>query len=122
MITTERLAEIETAPREACIFRAEAKELVDAYRERDEWQRIAADNASTSLAVARERNEWREAIHDELFTTWILSDENEDDPRLALQDIIRWHVMAALDPAVSSDARALIDQGKAMRDDCAKHL
>ena len=32
MITTERLAEIELAPREASIFRAEAKELADAYR------------------------------------------------------------------------------------------
>jgi hypothetical protein len=34
MITNERLAEIEAAPREACIFKAEAKELADAYRER----------------------------------------------------------------------------------------
>ena len=34
MITSERLAEIEASPREACIFKAEAKELVDAYRER----------------------------------------------------------------------------------------
>lgn len=32
MITAERLSEIETAPREACIFKAEAKELADAYR------------------------------------------------------------------------------------------
>lgn len=34
MITTERLAEIEAAPREASILKAEAKELADAYRER----------------------------------------------------------------------------------------
>lgn len=32
MITAERLAEIEAAPREASIFKAEAKELADAYR------------------------------------------------------------------------------------------
>ena len=32
MITTERLSEIEAAPREARIFKAEAKELADAYR------------------------------------------------------------------------------------------
>ena len=32
MITKERLAEIEAAPREACILRAEATELVEAYR------------------------------------------------------------------------------------------
>lgn len=35
MISEERLQEIERAPREACIFKAEAKELADAFRERD---------------------------------------------------------------------------------------
>lgn len=34
MITTERLAEIEAAPRESCILRAEATELAEAYRAR----------------------------------------------------------------------------------------
>lgn len=29
IITPERLAEIEAAPREACLFKAEAKELAD---------------------------------------------------------------------------------------------
>ena len=63
------------------------------------------------------RNEWREAVHDELVTTWTFSAENKDDPRKALQDIINWHVRVALDPAVSSDAQALIERGKAMRDE-----
>ena len=62
------------------------------------------------------RNEWREAVHDELVTTWTLSAENKDDPRKALQDIINWHVRVSLDPAVSSDAQALVERGKAMRD------
>lgn len=63
------------------------------------------------------RDEWREAVHDELVTTWTLSAENKDDPRKALQDIINWHVRVSLDPAVSSDAQALIERGKAMRDE-----
>ena len=63
------------------------------------------------------RNEWREAVHDELVTTWTFSAENKDDPRKALQDITNWHVRVALDPAVSSDAQALIERGKAMRDE-----
>jgi len=63
------------------------------------------------------RNEWREAVHDELVTTWTFSAENKDDPRKALQDIINWHVSVSLDPAVSSDAQALIERGKAMRDE-----
>lgn len=66
--------------------------------------------------VAANYRGWREAVHDELVTTWTLSAENKDDPRKALQDIINWHVRVSLDPAVSSDAQALIYQGKAMRD------
>lgn len=47
MITPERLAEIEASPREAGIFKAEAKELVDAYRERVPGMRVTknADGA-----------------------------------------------------------------------------
>ena len=47
MITPERLAEIEAFPCEAGIFRAEAKELVDAYRERVPGMRVTknADGA-----------------------------------------------------------------------------
>lgn len=47
MITTERLAEIEAAPREACLLKAEAKELADAYRERVPGLRVTkgADGA-----------------------------------------------------------------------------
>ena len=62
------------------------------------------------------RDEWREAVHDELVTTWTFTDKNKNDPRLALRDIINWHVRASLNPDISSDARALIEQGKAMRD------
>lgn len=43
MITTERLAEIEAAPREACIFKAEAKELADAYRAHVQGLRVTKD-------------------------------------------------------------------------------
>lgn len=43
MITKERLAEIEAAPREASIFKAEAKELADAYRERAPVTAVTSD-------------------------------------------------------------------------------
>lgn len=84
---------------------------------------IQYDNAARNLRAALAqpeveppRDEWHEAVHAELVTTWTLSSENKDDPRKALQDIINWHVRVALDPAVSSDAQALIERGKAMRD------
>jgi len=67
--------------------------------------------------VATNYREWCEAVHAELVTTWTFSAENKDDPRKALQDIINWHVSVSLDPAVSSDAQALIERGKAMRDE-----
>ncbi len=43
MITPERLAEIEAAPREACIFKAEAKELADSYRAVPPGLRVTKD-------------------------------------------------------------------------------
>ena len=43
MITKERLAEIEAAPREASIFKAEARELVDAYRAHRPGLRVTKD-------------------------------------------------------------------------------
>ena len=42
-ITHERLAEIEVTPREANIFKAEARELVGAYRERIPGLRVTKD-------------------------------------------------------------------------------
>ena len=43
MITTERLAEIEAAPREAFIFRAEAAELAAVYRASVPGVRVTKD-------------------------------------------------------------------------------
>ena len=43
MITPNRLEEIATTPREASIFKAEAKELVDAYRALPSGARIKRD-------------------------------------------------------------------------------
>lgn len=43
MITTERLAEIEAAPREASIFKAEAQELTAAYRARTPGLRVTKE-------------------------------------------------------------------------------
>lgn len=55
---------------------------------------------------------WHAAIDNELVCCHILNESNHNDPRKALQDIINWHVQVALDPAVSSDAQALIERGK----------
>ena len=51
MITPERLAEIEAAPREASIFKAEAQELADAYREHAQWGRFDISAGSNDPAA-----------------------------------------------------------------------
>jgi hypothetical protein len=60
-----------------------------------------------------EPNPWKEAVIDRLVVLWSLTDDNEDDPHRALADIERMVEMLALDPAISSDAQALIDRGRA---------
>ena len=56
-------------------------------------------------------NKWQKAILDQLAIA-----ESEDDcdlrsPSKVLQDLIDWHVMRALDPAISDRAQALVDRG-----------
>lgn len=48
-----------------------------------------------------------EALIDELVICGIYTREHDTNPRKALLDVIHWHVSVALDPAVSSEARAL---------------
>jgi len=113
------LAQPEAAP--DAEVRAQHKEFARWFLELGDKSALASEYLAWlawKAALAHPpRNEWREAVHDELVTTWTLSAENKDDPRKALQDIINWHVRVALDPAVSSDAQALIERGKAMRDE-----
>lgn len=51
MITNERLAEIETAPREAGIFKAEAAELVAAYKARIAGLTVTTDDNGAWLHI-----------------------------------------------------------------------
>lgn len=56
-------------------------------------------------------NPWREALIDACVInhmSW-----HEDDPRKTLYELICYDVQIALDPQVSSDAKALIDRGRA---------
>ncbi len=60
---------------------------------------------------------WREAVIDELVCAHIYAAKHDIDPKLAIHEAIAWNVQAALDPAVSRDAAALVDDGylQAMR-------
>lgn len=57
-------------------------------------------------------NPWREAIIDALVVSHIYRREHDDNPCMALHDLLAWSVTIALDPLVSSDAQALIQRGR----------
>lgn len=70
-----------------------------------------ADQLRTSIAAELERNPWRMAIDDALVTAHL--GVATDDPYDDLNLLLDWHHDIWLDPAVSSDAQALIDRGAA---------
>jgi hypothetical protein len=55
-------------------------------------------------------NPWKDAIDNELVVAHL--GVAGDDPRADLNKLINWHCAVALDPAVSSDAAALIERGR----------
>ena len=67
--------------------------------------------AQHSIAASTPVNEWREAVIDALVINWTLDSTNENNPRKALQDLIRIETEMALDPKISGAAQALIDRG-----------
>ncbi len=56
---------------------------------------------------------WRTTILDTLIIAGIYRKEHDENPQLALSDLIKWEQQVALDPLVSEDARKLRDTYKA---------
>lgn len=72
---------------------------------------IAELKANLKRATSAMSNDvWKNAVIDELVCCYIYQQEHEHDPRKAIQDIIKWNCDVALEPAVSSDAQALVDR------------
>ena len=78
----------------------------------EELERFAAAYAAAALTKTTS-NAWQDAVQDRLVNVHGLTDENANDPRKAIADLIRIETQIALDPAVSSDAHALIAAGAA---------
>ena len=55
---------------------------------------------------------WKAAVIDALVTAHIYTAAHESDPRGALKALLAYEQAVALDPAVSSDAAALIERGR----------
>lgn len=61
-----------------------------------------------------ERDEWKNAIIERLVVSHIYREDHDDDPELALNELLAWEAQLVLDPLVSSAAQALIDRGVAL--------
>ena len=71
----------------------------------------SSDQLRAAIAAERERNPWRMVMDDALVTAHL--GVATDDPYDDLNLLLDWHHDIWLDPAVSSDAQALIDRGAA---------
>ncbi len=76
----------------------------------DHYQVASGKDLAEHIART-ESSEWRKAVQNELVVLHILNNENEENPRKALEDIIAWNQKIALDPAVSQEARDLVESG-----------
>jgi hypothetical protein len=54
---------------------------------------------------------WKAAVIEALVVNWSLKAEHEDDPELAIHDLIRIETMMALDPSISKGAHELYAKG-----------
>lgn len=98
------------ASKSACVVKRMDSKIAGA----DEWWEMpvfTAEQLRTAIAAERERNPWRMVIDDALVTAHL--DVATDDPYDDLNRLLDWHYDIWLDPAVSSDAQALIDRGAA---------
>lgn len=70
------------------------------------------------LAISKDKegidkNPWKDAVTEACVVSCI---GFSDDPKSTLVNLIQWEIQTALDPAVSSDADALIQKGKREQD------
>lgn len=94
------------------------KQCVLCIQENNAALRARAEKAEAALAAAQA---WQEAVIDVLVVSCIYAAEHDANPRKAIQDLVAWETKIALDLAVSQDAQALIDRGKAAAQErCAK--
>jgi phosphoenolpyruvate-protein kinase (PTS system EI component) len=71
--------------------------------------RSMSENRILDAAAQPSADPWRDAVGQMLATT---EQTASDDPRESLNRLIDWHVSVAMDPLVSSDARALVQRGR----------
>jgi hypothetical protein len=73
---------------------------------------VYADFARTLERELAAANAWKEAVINSAVVGWTYSAADEDDPIGCLSKLLAASAQIALDPAVSSDAAALIERGR----------
>lgn len=96
------------------------QELAQANERHGHWAEMAERAHKETTARAEKAEQFREAVIDALVVSCIYVEEHDTNPRKAINDLICWEQKIALDPAVSSNARALIERAVAgCAEDCA---
>lgn len=80
---------------------------------------LSYQDCRDAIAAIEQANAWKRAV-DDLLATWYTTADSYASPREAIKALIAFEVMTALDPKVSSDAAALVEQArKEEREACA---
>jgi hypothetical protein len=77
----------------------------------DGWA-VEADFARQLERELTAARTWKDAVIEKLAVTWAITSENENCPQKAVNDLVASEVAIALNPAVSSEAEALIERGR----------
>ena len=94
--------------------------LFDCLGEEEGQQCVDAGYVIRDLLAELERVEkWKEAVIDACVVSWVLKKEHENNPKLAVNDLCVWCHSVALDPKVSSEAKAL--HGRIAELECQKN-
>ena len=68
---------------------------------------LSMRHAQWLVAEVERLSKWKDAIIDACVVSWVLKKEHENNPKLAVNDLCVWCHSVALDPKVSSEAKAL---------------
>jgi len=89
-------------------------------KELDDCALYTGSQLRAAIAQAQAANPWQQEVEEQVVIT-CGGPADWNNPKAMVDYLIDYHVDVALDPQVSSDAQALIDQGKAQAADRCRH-
>lgn len=77
----------------------------------------AKNKTMTDVEISKEALRWKAEVIDKLIINWAYRREHENNPRLAVADLIQQEVRQALDPLISEEAQKLIGKNYVLKSD-----